>query len=89
MISNDVDGAPPPAMTVTTARRVSSFGAWYYTKWRKFRPFRHPRESGAQRWVPAFAGMTALSRYLSNEFGTFAAWYYIPTRSVSSPMLRV
>lgn len=30
MISKDVDGGPPPAMTITTNRRVNDFGAWYY-----------------------------------------------------------
>ena len=29
MISKDVDGGPPPAMTITTNRRVNDFGAWY------------------------------------------------------------
>src|SRR4249919_2456440 len=26
---NDVDGGPPPAMTMTTTRRVNDFAAWY------------------------------------------------------------
>ena len=26
---------PPPAMTITTNRRVNDFGAWYYTRRRK------------------------------------------------------
>jgi hypothetical protein len=29
VISKDVDGGPPPAMTITTNRRVNDFGAWY------------------------------------------------------------
>jgi hypothetical protein len=28
VISKDVDGGPPPAMTMTTNRRVNDFGAW-------------------------------------------------------------
>jgi hypothetical protein len=31
VISKDVDGGPPPAMTITTNRRVNDFGAWYYS----------------------------------------------------------
>jgi hypothetical protein len=29
VISKDVDGGPPLAMTITTNRRVNDFGAWY------------------------------------------------------------
>jgi hypothetical protein len=29
VISKDVDGGPPPAITITTYRRVNDFGAWY------------------------------------------------------------
>ena len=29
VISKDVDGGPPPAMTITTNRRVNDFAAWY------------------------------------------------------------
>ena len=29
VISKDVDGGPPPAMTITTNRRVNDFGGWY------------------------------------------------------------
>ena len=30
VISKDVDGGPPPAMTITTNRKVNDFAAWYY-----------------------------------------------------------
>jgi hypothetical protein len=30
VISKDVDGGPPPAMTITTNRRVNDFGGWYH-----------------------------------------------------------
>jgi hypothetical protein len=29
VISKDVDGGPPPAMTITTNRRANDFGGWY------------------------------------------------------------
>jgi hypothetical protein len=31
VISKDVDGGPPAAMTITTNRKVNDFGAWYQT----------------------------------------------------------
>ena len=36
VISKDVDGGPPPAMTITTNRRVNDFGAWYNYKCQAF-----------------------------------------------------